>query len=155
MTCPVCGFTDKGKGKPRSIDQHRRFYGLVAKAFEHWPDHAEFRPESAEHLRKYLICRAGPQWRNVTEIPVPFAEDQPGLTRLAAHLMQQAAEAAGGYAFPRVDMNGGRVALYTAKSIKFAEMPHLEFCALSEAVDEVIKAEMGVEPDQLLKAEAA
>jgi hypothetical protein len=142
-------------GKPRSIDQHRRLYGLVKKAFEHWPEAAEFQPENAEHLRKYLICRAGPQWRNVTEIPVPFAEDQPGLTRLAAQLMQQAAEAAGGYAFPRVDMNGGRVALYTAKSIKFAEMPHLEFCALSEAVDEVIKAEMGVEPNMLLKAEAA
>jgi hypothetical protein len=155
MTCPVCGFTDKGKGKPRSIDQHRRFYGLVAKAFEQWPHAAEFQPESAEHLRKYLICRAGPQWRNVTEIPVPFAEDQPALTRLAATMMQQAAEAAGGYAFPRVDANGGRVALYTAKSIKFAEMPHLEFCALSEAVDEVIKAELGVEPDDLLKAEAA
>lgn len=155
MTCPVCGYADSKKGKPRSIDQHRRFYGLVNKAFEQWPEHAEFQPESAEHLRKYLICRAGPQWRNVTEIPVPFAEDQPGLTRLAAHMMQQAAEAAGGYAFPRVDMNGGRVALYTAKSIKFSEMSHLEFNALSEAVDEVIRAEIGVEPDALLKAEAA
>lgn len=155
MTCPVCGHTDRGKGKPRSIDQHRRFYGLVKAAFENWPEHAEFRPESAEHLRKYLICRAGPQWRNVTEIPVPFAEDQPGLTRLAAHMMQQAAEAAGGYAFPRVDMNGGRVALYTAKSIRFGEMSHLEFCALSDAVDEVLRAEIGVSADELLKAEAA
>lgn len=155
MKCPVCGHTDRGKGKPRSIDQHRRFYGLVKAAFDHWPEHAEFRPESAEHLRKYLICRAGPQWRNVTEIPVPFAEDQPGLTRLAAHMMQQAAEAAGGYAFPRVDMNGGRVALYTAKSIRFGEMSHLDFCALSDAVDEVLRAEIGVSADELLKAEAA
>ena len=156
MTCPVCGYQDKGKGKPRSLDQHRRFYGLVQKAFEQWPETFEdFQPESPEHLRKYLICAAGPQWRKVTEIPVPFAEDLPGLTRLAALMMQQAAEAAGGYAFPRVDANGGRVALYTAKSIKFSEMPHLEFCALSQAVDEVIKAVIGVDPEQLLKERAA
>ncbi len=155
MTCPVCGYHEHDKRKPRSIDQHRRFYGLVRKAFHHWPENHDFQPHDKTHLRKYLVCRAGPQWRTVTEIPVPFAEDQPALTRLAAHMMQQAAEAAGGYVFPRVDMNGGRVALYAAKSIKFSEMPHLEFCALSEAVDEVIKAEMGVDPETLLKSEAA
>lgn len=155
MNCPVCGYHDKGKGKPRSLDQHKRFYGLVRAAFHHWPEGHDFVPHDETHLRKYLICMAGPQWRNMTEILVPFAEDQPGLTRLAAYTMQQAAEAAGGYAFPRVDANGGRVALYTAKSIKFAEMSHLEFCALSNAVDEVIKSEIGVDPDQLLKEKAA
>jgi hypothetical protein len=131
----------------------------VRKAFHHWPENHEFQPHDETHLRKYLVCRAGPQWRSVTEIPVPFAEDQPALTRLAAHMMQQAAEAAGGYVFPRVDMSGGRVALYAAKSIKFpgqpGGMPHAEFCALSEAVDEVILAEMGIDPEALLKSEAA
>lgn len=61
--CPVCGYHDKGKGKPRSIDQHRRFYGLVKKAFGQWPEKSDFQPEDEEHLRQWLICAAGPQWR--------------------------------------------------------------------------------------------
>lgn len=57
--------------------------------------------------------------------------------------------------FPRLNTWTWKCTVYTAKSIKFSEMPHLEFCALSNAVDEVIKAELGVDPEQLLREKAA
>lgn len=153
--CPVCGYHDKGKGKPRSIDQHRRFYGLVKKAFEQWPEKSEFNPEIEEHLRQWLICAAGPQWRESTtqEVPPPLRNEAlaPFVDKLAASIAERTKR----IPFPRLNTWTWKITTYTAKSIKFSEMPHLEFCALSNAVDDVIKAELGVEPDQLLRETTA
>jgi len=147
MTCPVCGHRSDMKG--RSLDQHRRFYGLVSAAYHQWPEGHDFQPESSEHLRKYLICAAG--WYDATDIPVAFAEDQPSVTRLAAMTIEQAIRAAGTYAFVRTDENGGRVRVYRAKSIKFAKMPHKEFCALSNVVDDIVEDIFGCSANELLK----
>ena len=153
--CVVCGHKDKGKGKPRSIDQHRRFYGLVRKAFANWPERSEFKPEDEDHLRQWLICAAGPQWRehSTQEVPAPLRNESlaPFVELFAAAI----AARTGRRPFPRLNTWTWKCTVYTAKSIKFSEMPHLEFCALSNAVDEVVKAEIGVEPDALLKETAA
>jgi len=45
--------------KPRSLDQHRRFFGLVRACFHHWPEAHEFQPDNEEHLRAYLLVKAG------------------------------------------------------------------------------------------------
>lgn len=153
--CLVCGYHEKGRGKPRSIDQHRRFYGLVKKAFEHWPEKSGFQPENEDHLRQWLICAAGPQWREFATQDVPpklrNAELAPFVDKLAGSIRERT----GRYPFPRLNDWTWKLTVYTARSIKFSEMPHLDFCALSNAVDEVIEAEMGVKPDDLLKAQAA
>jgi hypothetical protein len=41
--------------------------------------------------------------------------------------------------------------IFRPRSISFGSMPHLEFCALASAVEDLIRNIIGVEPEQLLK----
>lgn len=149
-SCPHCGGI---LSKFRSGPDHRRFFALVHAAFGQWPHAHDFKPDNPEHLRKWLLCAAG--WRDVTEIAVPETEDQPGLARLIAISMQAAIEASGSYAFVRPDPNGGRVAVYSAKSIAWDTIKQSEFAPIRSAVEDVITRELGVEADALLREKAA
>lgn len=148
--CPHCGCSvDPEKGQPRSVPQLKRFFAVLRAMRAHWPENAEFQPESDEHLRKWAVCKAG--YRESTDIAVPYAEDQPSITKLAAMAIEQAIKAAGAYAFVRPDANGGRVRVYKAKSIAFHSMGPAEFSKLNDDVEAVYRAETGLDPDQVLK----
>jgi len=151
MTCPCCGYSEPKRGKPRSLDQHKRFYGLVKASFGAWPERSEFQPENEDHLRHWIICAAGPQWRDAVtqEVPEPLRNE--ALAPFVHLFARSVAQATGRYPFPRLNTWTWKCTVYTARSIKFSEMPHSEFSALSNAVDEVLRAELGVDPDQLLK----
>lgn len=143
MTCPCCGYSEPRKGKPRSLDQHRRYFLLVAAAMEHWPEHHEHQFTSIEALRKYLEMKAG--WREIgAKIPLSGVRKEHAVV-----LVEAAIRAAGSYAMPI--LHGDVLVIFRPKSISFARMPHLEFCALNEAVGNVIRDIIGVEPEQLLK----
>jgi hypothetical protein len=45
-TCPHCGGGLDG-GKPRSLEQHRRYFALMRAVFHHWPEthHVQFSSE--------------------------------------------------------------------------------------------------------------
>jgi hypothetical protein len=45
--------------KPRSLPQHNRFFALIAATYNHWPEGKNFRPQNAEHLRAWLLVKAG------------------------------------------------------------------------------------------------
>lgn len=147
--CPHCGCSLDAAKRPRSLPQLRRFFGVLRAMFHHWPDDAEFRPESEEHLRNWVTCKAG--YSESADVPLVFAEDQPALTRLTGMAIEGAIKWAGSYAFVRPDLNGGRVRVFRAKSIAFHKMAPEEFNALNEAVEGVYRAETGLDPDQLLK----
>lgn len=153
--CPHCGCdlpTTGGAGdgqRTRSNPQLRRFFSVIKAAFHHWPESHDFRPESPEHLRKFLLCGAG--YSEHTDIPVEWAEDQPGVTKLTALAIEAAIRAADGYAFVRPAKHGGRVRVYKAKSIAYHKLSHADACRLFADIDLIIKAELGVEPDELLK----
>ena len=150
--CPHCGCgLDPEKGKPRSVAQLRRFFAVLRAMKSHWPEAAEFQPESEEHLRKWVVCKAG--YRESTDVAVPYAEDQPSITRLAAMAIEQAIKAAGAFAFVRPHPDGGLVRVYKAKSIAFPAMGPAEFSKLNDEVEAVYKAETGLDPDQVLKEE--
>lgn len=153
--CTVCGHRAKDDADERSLQQHKRFYGVVKAAFDQWPEASEFRPESIDHLRQWLICAAGPQWRDATTQDVPAPLRNAAIAGFVDVLAHSVADRTARYPFPRVNTWTWKATIYTAKSIKFAKMPHMEFNALSQAVDDVIKAEIGVDPDQLLKEEPA
>jgi len=143
MTCPVCGYAEPKKGKPRSIDQHRRYFQLVREAFVHWPESHEHQFANAEECRAYLQMKAG--WREIgAQIPLS------GISKERAMMLAEAAiRGAGSYAMPV--LHGDTLVIFKPKSISFARMPHLEFCALNDAVENVIRDIIGVEPEQLLK----
>ncbi len=149
--CPHCGCKlDPVKGKPRSPQQLRRFFAMLRAMYQHWPETAaEFQPESEEHLRKFVLIKAG--HRETTDIPVTFAEDQPGLTKLTALSIEAALKAAGAYAFIRPHPDGGLVRVFKAKSIAFDKIGQAEFNALNDAVETAYAQETGLDPEQVLK----
>ena len=148
--CPHCQCELHGeKGKPRSLEQLRRFFGVLRAMKQHWPESADFQPESEEHLRKWVLIKAG--HKQTTDVPVSFAEDQPGLTKLTAIAIEAAVRASGGYAFIRPHPSGGMVRVFNAKSIAFEKVGQAEFNTLNDAVEEIYRAETGLDPDQVLK----
>lgn len=149
-SCPHCGGL---LHRPRSGPDHRRFFALIQAAFEQWPETHDFQPDTAEHLRKWLLCTAG--FRERVDIAVPFADDEPAVAKLAAIAIQSALEAAGAYAFVRPDPKGGRVAVYKARSIAWDKIGQKEFAEIRTAIEEIIEAELRVSPDQLLREKAA
>lgn len=149
-TCPHCGCsTVPDKGKPRSLDQLRRFFAVLRAMYSHWPETADFQPESEEHLRKWALIKAG--HRETTDVPVSFAEDQPGLTKLAAIAIEGALKAAGAYAFIRPHPDGGLVRVFKAKSIAFDKLDQSAFNRLNDDVETVYASETGLDPQEVLK----
>jgi len=146
--CPQCGcqFDEEFKGKPRSIDQHRRFFALCRAVYAHWPETHERQFGDAEECRKFLQMKAG--YREIAaQIPLV------GLPREKALVLVEASiRGAGSYAVPV--LHGDTMVIFKPKSIAFSKLPHIAFCALNNAVDEVIRAETGLDPDQLLNETA-
>lgn len=149
MKCKWCGCEQDDKAKPRSLEQLRRFFAVLRAMYSHWPESAEFKPDSEEHLRKWVLIKAG--HRETTDVPVAWAEDQPGLTKLAALSIEGALKAAGAFAFIRPHPEGGLVRVFKAKSIAFDKLGQAEFNALNDQVEVVYAAETGLDPEQVLK----
>lgn len=148
--CPHCLCDiDPVKGKPRSVEQLRRFFGVLRAMFHHWPESSEFRPESEEHLRKWVLVKA--KHREATDIPVDWTEDQPGLARLTSLAIEAAIKAAGAFAFVRAHPEGGLVRVFCAKSIAFGNLGQADFNRLNDEVEAVYQAETGLDPDVVLK----
>jgi hypothetical protein len=153
-SCPTCGQRDR---RPRSPKDHRRFFGAIAAAFFHWPEGHEFRPESAEHLRAWLLCKAGYHKVDVVEIPDDLLDDLPPAIQVTVlnilskivHRSVQIAKSDDEFAFEREHNNC--VAVFKPRSIAFDTLDQNGFGALREAVEEVIEGELGITVDQLLK----
>jgi hypothetical protein len=142
--CPHCG---KIITKHRSSPDHRRFFAVIQRAFEHWPEaHETFAPESPEHLRAWLLCKAG--FREATPIMLPddATDHMRGLFRLA---IEASVRAAGGYAWVVPYQSGA--AVVKPKSIAWSKVGQSEFSEIRSAVEEIIAAEVGVTADELLK----
>lgn len=141
--CPECGVV---LTKHRSSPDHRRFFAVIAAAFDNWPEAHDYQPESKEHLRAWLTCKAG--YREAT--PVMLPDDATDTMRVLFRLSIAAAiNAAGGVAF--VVPYRDSVAVIRPKSIAWDKVAQKEFNAIRDAVEEVIKAETGLDPDVLLR----
>lgn len=142
--CPHCGdlIDAPKKGKPRSVPQHRRFFALCRAAYFHWPEAHAFRPESEEHLRRYLQAKAG--YHTVTTIDIASSTPEQAVLAVSAAMKN-----AGPYAF--VKPSETKLHVFAPKSIKFYELPHLAACALFDAVAEIIEAETGIRCDDMIK----
>lgn len=138
MTCHHCG------SQPRSSDDHRRFFALVKAAFEQWPEGGDFTPDNIDHLRAYLLCKAG--YRKTTMIET----DEPAATVAA---IEAAFRAADTYAFVRPYGDG--VAVYSPKSLRFDKTDQKAFNAVRDEVSSIIESVIGVTAEQLLREKAA
>jgi hypothetical protein len=142
-SCPHCGGSlESGRSSP----DHRRFFALIQAAFHQWPHDAEFTPDNSEHLRAWLICKAG--YREATFIDLPEGGTE-GMQRLFMLSIENAVKAADGLGFVVPYKNG--VAVIKPKSIAWSKLGQREFGQLRDAVTDIIEAEVGVSADQLLR----
>ena len=63
-------------------------------------------------------------------------------------LAEAAIRGAGSWAMPII--HGDTLVIFKPKSVSFAKMPHADFCKLSDAVQDVIKAEAGIDIETAL-----
>lgn len=146
MTCPHCG------SQPRSNLDHNRFFGLIARAFEQWPETHEFEPEDAEHLRAWLLCKAG--WKTTKTLELPEVGN-PVFMALMMEFAEDLLERVPGGEFRFGRWVGHRLHVHTHKSIKFKRADQKKFNPVRDAVTEIIEHVLGVSANQLLKEKAA
>jgi len=144
-TCPTCG---KG-GKPRSIDQHRRYFKMIALAFSNWPEAHDFQPDNAQHLRKWLQAKAG--YRIAHKIDT--ARTDARSLAIATAAMTAAMKALDDYCW--IVPHRGSLLVVASKSIAFNKMSHVEFCTLNDMVADLIFAETGITVDDLMRETVA
>jgi len=141
MHCPVCGCViDR---EPRSLAQHRRYFAMIRAAFHHWPESHERQFASEEECRKWLQMKAGHREIGAT---IPLT----GMSKERAMLLAEAAiRAAGSYAVPVI--HGDTLAIWRPKSIAFSKLGHKEACRLFDDVADVIRAETGIDPEEMMR----
>ena len=103
-SCPECGCL---LTRPRSTQDHRRFFGLIAKAAAQWPHAHPFQPSNPEHLRAYLLVESGHHVATPVFVELdcfPEAEKPAALklVTLAVEASVAAALSQGAYAFVRI-----------------------------------------------------
>ena len=148
-SCPHCGcdLVQPAGGKTRSTDQLRRYFAMIRAAFHHWPEHHERQFASAEELRAWVQIKAGAREIGA-QIPLS------GMPRERAMMLAEAAiRGCGSMAFPV--LHGDMLVVFRPKSVSFAKMAHADFCALSDAVEAVIRNETGLYAEQILTERAA
>lgn len=144
MDCPHCGCAfDPPNGAPRSVPQLRRYFAMIRAAFHHWPESHERQFASEEECRKWLQMKAGHREIGAT---IPLT----GMSKERAMLLAEAAiRAAGSYAVPVI--HGDTLAIWRPKSIAFSKLGHKEACRLFDDVADVIRAETGIDPEEMMR----
>jgi len=134
------------RAKPRSVEQHRRYFALISAAFHHWPESHKRQFSSSEELRKWLQMKAGHREIGAS---IPLT----GINKERAMLLAEASiRAAGSYAVPVI--HGDVLVVFRPKSIAFDKLDHKAACALFDEVAAVIEAETGMPANNLLKETA-
>lgn len=128
--------------KPRSIDQHRRFFAVMKAAFDHWPESYEaFQPDNPEHLRAWCLVKS--KHRTIKTFHLPGdASDSAALVPIVIATML------GKHAWAW--SKGPDLFVCVPESIAFDKLGHHAFCVLNDDVDAVLR-EVGLDPDQLLR----
>lgn len=132
--------------KPRSVDQHRRFFAVIKAAFDNWPEAHSFQPDSAEHLRAWLLVKA--KHRVINEFYLDGDADEMArvIPVITASMLRKHS-----WAWAK----GNCLYVCVPVSINFETVSHQEFQKINDDVDEIIRVEAGLDPDALLREKAA
>jgi hypothetical protein len=132
--------------KARSLAQHKRFFGLMTALYVHWPDSEKFKPDSMEHLRAYVLCKAGHRSIKSFYTDPNDGVSAAGLVKILPIIAQMMLDV-----FCWVwEVGDDEIRVCVPLSIKFELLPHKKACEVFDAVDEYIRS-VGFDPDQLLK----
>lgn len=142
--CPHCLSNIDTDSKPRSVQQLRRFFSVLRAMFTHWPEQNRFQPRDEEHLRAWVLCRAGHY--EVIDVDVPNSDKD--TLNLVARSVEAAIKASKNFAFVQPD--GDRVRIFSPKSIAFHKLSPSEFTELNNACENVFLIETGIDPSAAL-----
>ena len=144
--CGECGGINVAQttpgAKPRSPEQHARYFKVMQLVYDNWPDTHPEQFASCEEMRKWLQMKAG-HYEIAARIPLHGMR-----TEMLIFVVTTVIRAVGEYAVPRQVRD--ELIIFRPKSIAFNKMGHLNFCALNNAVDDIIRSETGLDPEQLL-----
>ena len=143
--CELCHQPLKEKTK-RSYPQLKRFYAMIKAALNNWPHAHEEQFSSQEDCRKFLTMKAG--WRDISS-----KTHLTGIREDKAILLASAVlSGLPNNAHARPVLHNGQLIVWVPRSISYENMPHLEFCALSDAVAEIIEAETGIKVSDIMES---
>jgi Protein of unknown function (DUF1367) len=135
--------------RPRRRKPHSMFFAAIARAFENWPELHEFQPENPEHLRAWLLVKAG--YRSI------FGESMNRLNNNPMRMLEfvksamERQRSAGGYSF--VTEHRGSIVQIVPESIAFSELDEDQFRPLRDAVYQLIEHHTGIPVVALKKEE--
>lgn len=147
LKCPegaVLKFKTSGH---RSSKHHRLFMGALASACFNWPESHEFKPQSFDHFRAWILCKI--RYCNTQTHELKTAE----MAERLAEIIQAALNQSEGFGFAVYSNN--LVYVLTPKSIKFEKLPQDEFNKVSQRVSDILKAEIQMSLDDFKQQEAA
>lgn len=148
VSCPNCAttFDAKAPPKPRSVEEHRRFFGIIRAAFRNWPESHLFQPKDEHHLRAWLICEAGPLYTEIETITLPDAP--PALIATMMAFIERLLDA--DPRFKRGVWRGSTLTITRPKSLRFDKMKQGDFHELNERVSETVSRILQVTIKELL-----
>jgi hypothetical protein len=139
--CDKCGQPLNKRSNP----DHKRLFALIKAAYDQWPESSCFKPVNAEHLRAWLVCKAGPGFRRVSTFDLGGLDSE---TRMLVLDVMKDEHTFGG-------CQGDILYKVQPLSMRFDKMPQKQFAILRQEIEDVIKVEIGVEADDLLKQHEA
>ena len=140
-TCPACGETKTRRGDAH----HRLFFAVIAKAWDSWPESAKFQPETPEHLRSYLLIKAGHFDKLDIRCDNPDAISLEDQLRVIIKTVSDKP--------PLMHSYQWGVRVFWPKSISYAACDRRTFNEVSTKVFEILETMLGV-PIETLKKEA-
>lgn len=138
--------THEQRGKPRSYQQHKRFFAVCAAAFDHWPERHAFQPDNAEHLRSWLLVKA----KHCVIQSFELSDDASEAASLVPIIMATMARQ---HCWARA--KGNTLHVCVPQSISYQHVDHQAFQKINDDVDEIIRAETGLDPEQILRERGA
>ena len=143
IICPACGEDVANPDQRRSVPHLRRYMKLIRETFKHWPEKHDRQFTNVKELRAFLQMKAGHR-ELVADLPIV------GLNKERAVILVEAAiRASGSYALPV--LHGDSMAIFRPKSIAFAKLGHMEAVGIFSEVEDVIRRETGLDPDQIMR----
>ena len=140
--CQCCG---QELPSPRNAARHALLFALLKPALNQWPETAEFQPMSTEHLRAWLLYKAG--WCTTRDLEIGGPAKAAAVSAVRYFLD-------GNDRHRFFTSTGKGIREYTPRSIAWNKCKEAEFKTIMDRSAELIESIIGV-PIEALKRETA
>jgi len=132
--------------EPRSRVSHNYHFAWLEEAFRNLPETHAARFPSAEHLRKWALCRT--EYRNLRQIACASEIE----AKRVAAFVRSGNSVRGAMFYAEVSVHGNVVLEVTPKSQALNQMNKRQFLDSMDKVRHIVAELIGVTPDQLSSA---